>query len=170
MVTFVTSLTALKLVTMVNTEDFIKRLEYLLEYHNLSASSFADKIGVQRSSISHLLSGRNKPSLDFIMKIMEEFPVVDLYWLLEGKGTFLKSNNDQPGHEKNISSEIRNKSEKPEDKKTAAAALIDLPLPLLPDHSLGQNSTIFKIVIFYNDGTFKDFIPSPIPPHKNSDE
>ncbi|PZQ78296.1 MAG: XRE family transcriptional regulator, partial [Flavobacterium johnsoniae] len=51
---------------MVNTEDFIKRLEKILDYYNLTASSFADKIGVQRSSISHLLSGRNKPSLDFI--------------------------------------------------------------------------------------------------------
>ena len=55
---------------MVNTEDFIKRLEFLLEYYSMNAASFADKIGVQRSSLSHLLSGRNKPSLDFILKII----------------------------------------------------------------------------------------------------
>ncbi len=63
---------------MVNIDDFVKRLETLLEYYNLNASSFADKIGVQRSSLSHLLSGRNKPSLDFILKILEVFPEVDL--------------------------------------------------------------------------------------------
>ena len=56
---------------MVNTDDFIKRLELILEYYGLNASAFADKIGVQRSSLSHLLSGRNKPSLDFILKIMD---------------------------------------------------------------------------------------------------
>ncbi len=76
---------------MVNTDDFIKRLETILDYFSLSASSFADKIGVQRSSMSHLLSGRNKPSLDFILKIDEFFEEVDLYWLLNGKGFFPKN-------------------------------------------------------------------------------
>src|SRR6478735_1916580 len=79
---------------MVNTDDFIKRLEIILEYYSLNASSFADKIGVQRSSMSHLLSGRNKPSLDFVMKILDVFPEVDLYWMLLGKGNFPKSENE----------------------------------------------------------------------------
>ena len=79
---------------MVNTEDFIKRLEKILDYYNLTASSFADKIGVQRSSISHLLSGRNKPSLDFILKILDVFPEIDLYWILNGKGSFPKNNEE----------------------------------------------------------------------------
>src|SRR6476619_6013161 len=76
-------------------EDFIKRLEYLLDYYSLNASSFADKIRVQRSSISHLLSGRNKPSLDFIMKITDVFPDVNLYWMLNGKGSFLKNGSNE---------------------------------------------------------------------------
>ena len=75
---------------MVNSDDFIKRLEIILDYYSLNASSFADKIGVQRSSLSHLLSGRNKPSLDFILKIMEVYPEVDLYWILKGQGVFPK--------------------------------------------------------------------------------
>ena len=54
---------------MVNIDDFIKRLEIILDYYNLTASSFADKINVQRSSLSHLLSGRNKPSLDLVQHI-----------------------------------------------------------------------------------------------------
>ncbi|MGB1270375.1 MAG: helix-turn-helix domain-containing protein, partial [Flavobacteriaceae bacterium] len=48
--------------------EFTNRLQKLLDYYDLSASGFATKIGVQRSSISHVLSGRNKPSLDFVMK------------------------------------------------------------------------------------------------------
>src|SRR6056297_2811471 len=79
------------LFTMVNTEEFTQRLHKIMEYHDLSAASFADKIDVGRSSISHLLSGRNKPSLDFVMKIVSAFPDVELYWLLNGKGTFPRS-------------------------------------------------------------------------------
>ena len=59
---------------MLNIDDFIKRLELLLDYYSISASVFADKVGVQRSGMSHLLSGRNKPSLDFVLKIVENFP------------------------------------------------------------------------------------------------
>ena len=77
---------------MVNTEEFIKRLEQVLDFYSLTASTFADKIGVQRSSLSHLLSGRNKPSLDFVMKVVEVFDEVDLYWLLNGSGNFPKLN------------------------------------------------------------------------------
>ena len=53
---------------MVNTLKFTSRLKKVMDYHQITASMFADKIGVQRSSISHILSGRNKPSLDFILK------------------------------------------------------------------------------------------------------
>ncbi|WP_367279616.1 helix-turn-helix transcriptional regulator [Ulvibacterium sp.] len=66
----------------------MKRLRKLLRYYDLSASAFADKIGVQRSSISHLLTGRNKPSLEFVLKVIDTFPEVDLYWLVRGKGNF----------------------------------------------------------------------------------
>ena len=69
---------------MVNTEDFIKRLEIILDYYSLNASSFADKIGVQRSNISHILSGRSKPSFDFLEKIINHFPRVNATWLITG--------------------------------------------------------------------------------------
>ncbi len=73
---------------MINTEAFTKRLQQVMDYYGESASSFAEKIGVQRSSISHILSGRNKPSLEFVLKILSAFPEVELYWLLNGKGEF----------------------------------------------------------------------------------
>jgi plasmid maintenance system antidote protein VapI len=80
---------------MVNTEDFIGRLEKILEHYNVSAAAFADKIGVQRSSVSHVLTGRNKPSLEFVMKVVRSYPEVNLYWLLNGKGTFPQDRADQ---------------------------------------------------------------------------
>ena len=76
----------------------IKNIELILDYYSLSASGFADKIEVQRSSLSHLLSGRNKPSLDFILKIIAVFPEVDLYWILNGIGNFPKSEINKTQH------------------------------------------------------------------------
>ena len=69
---------------MLNTESFLKRLEVIMLNNQLSAAAFAERIGVQRSSVSHILSRRNKPSLDFMLKIHEHFREVDLDWLLLG--------------------------------------------------------------------------------------
>ena len=54
---------------MLNTEAFLERLEILMQNNQLNATAFAEKIGVQRSSVSHILSKRNKPSLEFMLKI-----------------------------------------------------------------------------------------------------
>ncbi|MEN8125147.1 MAG: helix-turn-helix transcriptional regulator [Bacteroidota bacterium] len=126
---------------MINSHDFAKRLKIIMEYYNLSAAAFAEKIGVQRSSISHLLSGRNKPSLDFVMKIIREFDDVELYWLLNGKGTFPKSKTTPTlsYHEKNVSNN-----------QEAEKKIIS--------HTTNSNKTIERIVIFYKDGTFKEYL------------
>lgn len=156
---------------MVNIEDFIKRLEIILDYYSLNASSFADKIGVQRSSLSHLLSGRNKPSLDFILKILEVFPDIDLYWILNGKGTFPKNTvafsktetpieiavkqNDTPlpnydDIPEDLFSEIKNQNPILDNKKIDSQ-----------NNSKQPNSdAIDKIVIFYKNGTFKSYVSS----------
>ena len=121
---------------MLNTEDFIKRLQKIIDYYGESASSFAEKIGVQRSSISHILSGRNKPSLDFILKILSAYPEVDLYWLFNGKGEF--------------PSIVKIEDTKQD---TIAPALNYGKLLSETD----KNKTIERIVIFYSDGSFKNY-------------
>lgn len=73
-------------------EDITERIVEIQEEYNLTPSLFADEIGVQRSSISHILSGRNKPSLDFIQKILLRFPEIDPGWLLSGKGQMKQLN------------------------------------------------------------------------------
>lgn len=66
-----------------------ERISKIIEYSKLSASEFADEIDVQRSSISHITSGRNKPSLDFIIKIKDQFPEINWDWLIKGKGEMI---------------------------------------------------------------------------------
>ena len=74
--------------------DLNSRVQKIINYSELSSSEFADEIGVQRSNISHVLSGRNKPSLDFLMKIKDRFPEIQWEWLIEGKGTMVFSENE----------------------------------------------------------------------------
>lgn len=73
-------------------ETIVNRLLLLMEAYGFSAGAFADKIEVQRSSISHLMSGRNKPSLDFIQKVLLQFPVINPSWLIMGKGPMKQLN------------------------------------------------------------------------------
>lgn len=66
-----------------------ERISGIIEYSNLTSSEFADEIDVQRSSVSHITSGRNKPSLDFLIKVKEKFPELEWEWLLRGNGEML---------------------------------------------------------------------------------
>jgi transcriptional regulator with XRE-family HTH domain len=150
---------------MVNIDDFVKRLEILLDYYALNASSFADRIGVQRSSMSHLLSGRNKPSLDFVMKILEVFPDVDLYWILNGTGSFPKNNEEvlentkktdpTPSKENLSGGDLFSEVYYKEAEKTAIKSL-----PEIKKTNLNfEEGEIERIVIFYKNGTFKAYNP-----------
>ena len=62
------------------------RIEMLMRCYNLSPSQFATKTGIQKASVSHILSGRNKPSLEVMLKIYDAFPAVDIKWLMTGEG------------------------------------------------------------------------------------
>ncbi|MDP5081425.1 MAG: helix-turn-helix domain-containing protein [Winogradskyella sp.] len=122
---------------MINSVDFTERLQKVIDFYSETASSFAEKIGVQRSSISHILSGRNKPSLDFVMKVLHTYPEVELYWLMNGKGKFPNAPkiSELPPRDPQTHSPIKK---------------IQLPEAV---------SEIEKIVIFYKDGTFKYYKP-----------
>ena len=126
-------------------KEIVTRIETVIEHLELSVSAFADEIGVQRSSISLLLNGRNKPSLDFVMKLVNTYPEVDLYWLLKGEGRFPKESADQA--EIN-DTKITKKIEEP--------YVDDFVIPFSKEkkHEL-QSKNPYKIVMFYSDGTFE---------------
>lgn len=135
---------------MINSEAFTKRLKEILEYYNISAATFAEKLQVQRSSISHIISGRNKPSLDFVLKIINAFPEVELYWLLNGKGTFPK--------EKKIDSlsTLFSNTEKTEERTKEDVSAEPASLNQIQNTSANE---IERIVVFYKNGTFKNYTP-----------
>lgn len=80
-------------------EVITERVKKIMEDNELSSSQMADKIGVQRSAISHVLSGRNKPSLDFILKVLESFSDVSSEWLLRGQNQEVSSAPNGPESE-----------------------------------------------------------------------
>jgi transcriptional regulator with XRE-family HTH domain len=63
-----------------------ERIELLMKCYDLTPSQFADKTGIQRASVSHIISGRNKPSLEVMLKVYDAFPEVDMKWLMMGVG------------------------------------------------------------------------------------
>lgn len=79
------------------------RIQLIIKANNESPSSFADKVGVKRSNLSHVLSGRNNPSLDFLAKVINTYPNVNASWLLTGEtrvGEF-KAEKQEDNHVKN---------------------------------------------------------------------
>lgn len=68
-----------------------EQLEFIMQNENLSANRFAAALGIQPSAISHILSGRNKPSYDMIVKLLTRFPAYNAEWLVLGQGTPFKS-------------------------------------------------------------------------------
>ncbi len=142
--------------------NLVDRFRYVMKVYNETPSSFADKIGVQRSSISHILSERNKPSLDFIQKILEHYPKVDAQWLINGK----QSSQDQL-KVANEPKQIDEGVEKVVEEKVSEETLLRKEAKSLPpeskeviSNSSGTSKQVDRIIVFYTDNTFETFNPS----------
>jgi transcriptional regulator with XRE-family HTH domain len=126
----------------------------------LSNSEFAEKIGVAKSGLSHILSGRNKASLDYVVKIISAFPDLNIKWLLLGEQPMIISNS----HSENIG--LKSKSEKEDDSKLLDEDLIDYKskqkneltsqqMVLGEADKTNDGKSIEKIVFFFDDSSFK---------------
>jgi len=120
--------------------ELSERIQIIIDLKGIQPSKFADEIGVQRSSMSHIIAGRNKPSLDFLQKVVQRYPEININWLLSGIGEpFLKEKNEKS---ENISTDIEVSTEF-EKKKTK-----EIP---------NKEKEIERIVVFYSDKTFETF-------------
>lgn len=131
-----------------------ERISKVIEYSNLSPSEFADSIDVQRSSISHITSGRNKPSLEFIIKIKSSFPEILWDWLVTGEGEMLKS--ELPEIESST-------EEKEDDSKGKPTPLPDLFTMMKDDEDFGAEEEIDAV----QESPRESFIPPPYKTREN---
>lgn len=133
------------------------RILEILEKSGLTASEFADKIEVQRSAISHITSGRNKPSLEFLIKIKHAFPEIDTDWLIfgiekpdESEENLIEKeemNNKQSSYPTLF--ELLDTEEKTEKSNTENE---------LSTNSFIDRKKIIRVLLFFEDGTFEDFV------------
>jgi transcriptional regulator with XRE-family HTH domain len=141
-----------------------ERLLEFLRNENKSSAQLAEEIGVQASGISHILSGRNNPSLDFVLKMLEKYQFLSTDWFLFGKGSMYKEPKMQSlfdfdskdSDENNI---IRKKSDQtlPEiDNKDIAQSKIMKDSPVSVN---SYTSEVVKIVWFYGNNSYEEFFP-----------
>lgn len=130
-----------------------------MEYYDLSASAFSDEIDFNRSTISHLLSGRNKPSLDFVMKVLNRFPEVTISWFLYGKGDFPSSLESEDIEEKDSSksNEVDNKSTISTKEEASPISVLQKNLSTGAEEKKDLEKRIKRIVIFYTDFSFETY-------------
>lgn len=139
----------------------LDRIKQLMEKKAFTASQFADGMDVPRAVLSHILSGRNKPSLDVVLKIADTYTDVSLEWLLLGKGEMLTNLAADPS-----TKHIRNDAPAiDEGKPVANVEIKDATHKVQSSLVAGQvassqtsgTKVIKQVIFFYTDGTFEAF-------------
>lgn len=161
-----------------------ERLIQLLDLEQISPSKFADVIGVQRSSVSHVISGRNNPSFDFIQKTLRSFPGLNAEWLILGEGTMYEqmgraasgnlfeppldhvmpiSPDDIPVQGADL--DLTEESQGLEQPENAQGTTLE---PSLNQEDTTEKSAksdikegkVIQVMVFYDDNTFRTYAPS----------
>ena len=141
-----------------------ERLLEFLRNENKTSAQLAEEIGVQASGISHILSGRNNPSLDFVLKMLEKYQFLSTDWLLFGTGSMYKDSKMQSLFDNITESKIE--SNEISNRRTELSSAIDYKdvtknrtENVSADASLDSTSEVIKIVWFYENNRFKEFLP-----------
>ncbi len=147
------------------------RIKQIMENEHLTPARFADKLQINRAIISHILNGRNNPSLDVVIKILDEMPHINPEWLLKGTGSMYKEEfmtdtlSDEPDlfrqHVVKTDKEM-DKAEKPQeiDVKSPSSS-VQFAENKSTDYVKAVDKKITQIIIYYSDNTFETFGPYP---------
>lgn len=167
-----------------------ERLLQLLDLEQISPSKFADIIGVQRSSVSHVISGRNNPSYDFLQKTLKAFPGLNASWLMLGEGTMYEHmgrkvpgnlfDPPEPAPAAQIPAKIADQAQESEEISASATASESSEVGSRASESLekaektadspgedklqkpasGNQKKIVQVMVIYDDDTFRTFAPA----------
>ena len=145
---------------MENTVEMKDRIAHIIRAKNLTAAEFAMQLGIQPSNISHLLAGRNNPSLDFVKKLKETFPEYNLEWIIFGKGPVTVS---EPFVEP--ASTIKETESQPQEKTKEIVLEQDIFDSSLDVKAKSESASspsdvvLKKMVLVYSDNTFEVLTP-----------
>ena len=139
------------------------RISHIIRAKNLTAAEFAIQLGIQPSNVSHLLSGRNNPSLDFVKKLKETFPEYSLDWIVFGEGPMTVSDSfKKPAADLMPVDQPETRSDQFEIVEDFQGTLFDVPnivaqkeeQPIVP-----SKAKLEKIILVYSDHTFEEMLP-----------
>lgn len=154
-----------------------ERIRKFMEYKGITPSELADSIGVQRSNVTHVLKGRNKPSFQFIEKMLQIYPDLNAKWLMLGTGSMV----DAPIKTRTLFDQIAEQPilQVPKEEKTEAKPVVEepaapenkaittphfaekkLPQDELQDQFFSSEKPIERLIVFFKDATFKVYNPS----------
>jgi transcriptional regulator with XRE-family HTH domain len=146
------------------------RIQKLISEEKITAAEFADKIGVQRSNVSHILNGRNNPGFSFIQKILESFPAINPRWLITGVGNMygVKENYYENSTKPKDFDSIQKSEQRELNQKTDFVVnsfdISEKPPKNINIEKLKGNESeskkVIKVLFFYADHTFEDFLPA----------
>ncbi|MFW5766925.1 MAG: helix-turn-helix domain-containing protein [Bacteroidota bacterium] len=153
------------------------RILQIIKEEGLTNTRFAQEIGVQPSSISHIVSGRNKASIELITKILHRFPGINTDWLMLGKGEMYKTNQPERSvqtQNKQATTDLFSQPSAPEAKPDSPldqsnepginpdpgdSVKSEDPPPYERRKPSAEQKRIEKIVVFYSDKTFSEYNP-----------
>jgi transcriptional regulator with XRE-family HTH domain len=141
-----------------------ERLLEFLKAENKSSAQLAEEIGVQPSGISHILSGRNNPSLDFVLKMLEKYQFLSSDWLLFGRGDMYKDikmqNLFDSSKEINVNEDVKQIKNEPFKAEMEFSENIKSDQKRDSGYSISNNKpSVHKIVWFYIDNSFDEYFP-----------
>lgn len=139
------------------------RIEEIMQKIGVSSSQFAKIIGMKQASLSHILTGRNNPSLDVVMKINQAFPDINLKWLLYGEGEMGTPYNISDTNENEEISDSENEYPIFPKSMLDEFSTAEQRSSARDSSSIGQKTNVptrkvVEIRVFYNDGTYETFL------------
>ncbi|MDD3299226.1 MAG: helix-turn-helix transcriptional regulator [Bacteroidales bacterium] len=141
------------------------RLQHFMEQEGLSPAKLADILEIQRSGLSHILSGRNKPGFDFIYKLIKSYPLLNAEWLITGKGNMYKeqrglfdSNSPEIDTGKTHGKPLFDSVNEEVIQNSTNVESIENPNFRQISNNCPENKILVKALLFYSDGTFEDYV------------
>ncbi len=141
-----------------------ERILEFLQRENKSSAQLAEEIGVQASGISHILSGRNNPSLDFILKMLGKYQFISTDWLLFGRGSMYTETKMQSLFD--YDNVVTRETGQMQSKTESVNSIVDYQDVTKDKNNkestsplTGSNSDVVKIVWFYENNSFEEFFP-----------
>lgn len=148
---------------VVNMKD---RIVKIMERERMGQAQFASAIGIQRAAMSHIISGRNNPSLDVMLKILHRYPQLNPDWLLFGKGEMLRSSDssvEQAEDQAKTPPQLHLMADDHVEVSQAALNTEREPLEKQMAISVEKTSkTVSRIMVFYSDNTYDTFVPEHV--------